>query len=336
MRQVGAILLESASGEVTMNKLFLLLAITLITAGCGTSSSSGTGGEAGAGGVGGEGGIGGSEPKCTTPQEVLRCDKVLNIAHRGGRRIRPEHTIMAYDKALEDGADILELDVHETSDGVLVVMHDDTVDRTTDCTGAIKEMTFDDLRQCDAGYALEEGEDYPYAGMGLVVPTMEEVFERYPDTAFVIEIKQEAPSIVDHFVEVIREHEVADKMVGSAFDDDVLAELRAAAPEIATSTGVNETLIYWGKSFQPLEPDYDPPAEFLQVPTQYNVGDRIVDVLHPGFVPRAEELDMYVHIWTINDEEEMRFLIETYGVHGIMTDDPPLLTQVIEELGVGD
>lgn len=59
----------------------------------------------------------------------------------------------------------------------------------------------------------------------------------------------------------------------------------------------------------------------------------MVDVLHPGFVPRAHELDMYVHVWTINDEEDMRFLITTYG---IMTDDPPLLSQVIEELGVGD
>jgi glycerophosphoryl diester phosphodiesterase len=140
-----------------MNKLFLFLVMTTIAAGCGTSSG-GTGGQAGIGGeggragAGGQGGAGGTEPKCQTPQEMLRCDKVLNIAHRGGRRIRPEHTLLAYDQALVDGADVLELDVNETSDGVLVVMHDRTVDRTTDCSGAIKEMTFDEIRQCDAGY----------------------------------------------------------------------------------------------------------------------------------------------------------------------------------------
>ncbi len=108
---------------------------------------------------------GGAEPKCQTPQEMLRCDKVLNIAHRGGRRIRPEHTLLAYDQALADGADVLELDVNETIDGVLVVMHDRTVDRTTDCSGAIKDMTFDEIRECDAGYNFS-----PDGGRNLPVP----------------------------------------------------------------------------------------------------------------------------------------------------------------------
>ena len=321
-----------------MNKLSLVLIFVSVAAFACDSSGSGVTGQGGAGGQGGQGGQGGSEPKCATPQEMLRCDKVLNIAHRGGRRIRPEHTLLAYDQALADGADILELDVHETSDGMLVVMHDATVDRTTDCTGLIKEMTFADLRNCDAGFNFsnDDGETYPYRGTGLVVPTMEEVFDRYPDTPFVIEVKQSDPSIVDHFVEVIREHGVEDKMTGSAFADSLLRELRTAAPEIPTNMGTNETFVFWGFSFSPLDPEYQPPAEFLQVPPQFDVGDRIVDVLHPGFVPRARELDMYVHVWTINDEEEMRFLIETYGIDGIMTDDPPLLTKVINELGVGD
>ena len=329
-----------------MNRLFLTLAIASLGVGCSASSGAGTGGEGGSGGVGGvggeagaggSGGSGGSTAKCTTPQEMLRCDKVLNIAHRGGRLIRPEHTLLAYDQALEDGADVLELDIGETSDGALVVMHDDDVDRTTDCTGLIKEMTFDEIRECDAGYdfTTDGGETYPYRGTGLVVPTMQEVFDRYPDTAFIIEIKQEDPSIVDSFVDVIREYGVADKMIGSQFSDAVLAELRAAAPELATNTGVNETLVFWGKAFDDPDPAYQPPAEFLQVPTQFNVGDRLVDVIHPGFVPRAHELDMYVHVWTINDEQTMRDLI-AMGVDGIMTDDPPLLTRVIDELGVGD
>ena len=216
-------------------------------------------------------------------------------------------------------------------------MHDDSVDRTTDCSGRINDMTFEEIRQCDAGYnfTADDGETYPYRGMGLVVPTMVEVFERYPDVAFVIEIKQETPSMVNHFVEVIREHGATDRMIGSAFSDDVLEELRAAAPELATNMGVNETLVFWGNSFGPVDPEYDPPAEFLQVPTEYDLGERIVEVLHPGFVPHAHELGMYVHVWTINDEQEMRDLIEM-GVDGIMTDDPPLLTKVIDELGAGD
>jgi len=304
-----------------MNKLFLVSTTILIAvAACSN------------------GGTSGSEPKCKTPQEMLRCDKVLNIAHGGGLLIRPAHTLLAYDQALEDGADMLELDIHETSDGVIVVMHDETVDRTTSCTGLIKEMTFAELRECDAGYNFtkDDGKTYPYRGMGLVVPSLEEVLDKYPDTAVNIEIKQREPSIVGKLVDLVRRYEFEDKMVGASFSDEVLAELRAAAPEIATSLGQDESLDYWLKSNAEIDPDYVPPGEFLQLPVEYELGGNTVQVLHPGFVPRVEELDMYLHIWTVNDEDEMRWLIEVQGVHGIMTDDPPLLTRVIEELGAGD
>ena len=217
-------------------------------------------------------------------------------------------------------------------------MHDDTVDRTTDCTGLIKEMTFAELSACDAGYDFtrDGGQTYPYRGMGLAVPKLEDVFDRYPDSPFVIEIKQETPPIVSHFVKVVRDYGVEDKMIGAAFDDAVLLELRAAAPEIPTSTGESETIEFYLRSYDVPDPTYDPAAEFLQVPTTYDLEGVIVNVLHPGFVPRAHELGMFVHIWTINDEEEMRDLIQTYGVDGIMADDPPLLTSVIEDLSAGD
>jgi glycerophosphoryl diester phosphodiesterase len=319
-----------------MNKLFLVLTTLSIAAlGCG-SSTIGTGGDGGAAGAGGQGGGG---PKCQTPQEMLRCDKVLNIAHGGGLLIRPAHTLLAYDTALEDGADMLELDIHETSDHVIVVMHDATVDRTTSCMGLIKEMPFAKLRECDAGYHFTQdgGETFPYRGMGLVVPSLEEVLDRYPDTAVNIEIKQREPSLVDGLVDLVRQYEFEDKMIGASFSDEVLAEFRAAAPEIATSLGEGESISFWLKSNAEIDPEYVPPGEFLQFPVEYDLGGgNIVEVLHPGFMQRVKEHDMYVHIWTVNDEAEMRELIEVHGVHGIMTDDPPLLTRVIEELGAGD
>ena len=314
-----------------MNKLFFALTVVSITlSGCGESSSSG--GQAGTGGEGGSG------PKCATPQAMLRCDKVLNIAHGGGLLIRPTHTIEAYDQALQDGADMLELDVHQTLDGVIVVMHDATLDDTTSCTGVIKEMTFAEIRDCDAGYHFTKdgGTTYPYRGMGLVVPSLEEVFERYPDTAVNIEIKQGDPSLVDDLVDLIRQYEFEDKMVGAAFSSEVIIELRNAAPEIATSLSLDESSDYWFKSLSPIDPAYVPAGEFLQLPVEYDLGGGPIPVLHDGFVPRVEALNMYLHIWTVNDEEEMRWLIEVKGVHGIMTDDPPLLTKVINELGVGD
>jgi glycerophosphoryl diester phosphodiesterase len=300
-----------------MNKLFLFFTtIALAVMGC-SSESTGTGG-------------------CTTPAEILRCDGVvLNIAHRGGRRIRPEHTLVAYEQALADGADVLELDIHATSDGVLVVMHDADIKRTTDGEGAIKDMTFEELQTYDAGYdfTTDDGATYPYRGMGLVVPSLEEVLEEFPDVPYVIEIKQAEPSIVDAFVAMTRDHGVIDQINGASFNNDVLAELRAAAPEMATSFSQDEVFEYFVESSNEdgIDPDYVPPGEFLQVPPTFGE----LEVLHERFIPTAHELGLKVHVWTINDEEEMRTLIEDFGVDGIMTDDPPLLTTVIEETGTG-
>ena len=322
-----------------MNKLFLLLTtIALATMGC-SSESTGTGGTAGTGavgGMGGQGGTGGTTVGCTTPAEILFCDGVvLNIAHRGGRRIRPEHTLVAYRQALADGADVLELDIHATSDGVLVVMHDDTIDRTTNGSGAIKDMTFETLGTFDAGYnfTTDDGATYPYRDMGLVVPSLEEVFEEFPDVPYVIELKQAEPSIVDAFVAMTRNHGVIEQINGASFDDAVLAELRAAAPELATSFGTGEVLEFFVKSRDPdgIDPSYVPPGEFLQVPVEQGG----VMVLHEQFVPVAHELGLKVHMWTINDEDDMRELIVDFDVDGIMTDVPPLLTTVIEETGTG-
>lgn len=313
-----------------MKQLFSFACIAVLSVGCSSSSTGSGGSGGGSAGAGGEGGAGGSAQKCDTPPALLRCATV-NIAHRGGRRIRPEHTIEAYDQALVDGTDILELDVHETVDGEIVVMHDDTLDRTTDCDGLIKEKTFAEIRTCDAGYEFttDGGETYPYRGMGIVVPTLQEVLERYPDTPFVIEIKQEEPSMVDHFVEVLEEYGVVDRTIGASFSDDVLIELRAAAPALATSLGFNEVVQFVLAYRAPTPPpDYVPPAEFLHVPTEQGG----FDLRDERLMEFAHSFDMRVHYWTINDEEEMRSLIEDYGVDGIMTDLPPLLTEVITDL----
>lgn len=327
-----------------MNKLFLCVALILVAgAGCdtsdrGTAGTGGAGAMGGAGGTGGggAGGTGGAPPKCATPAELLRCDgAVLNIAHRGGRRIAPEHTLVAYEQALADGADVLELDLHATSDDVIVVMHDADIERTTDGTGAIKDMTLEELQTFDAGYKFttDEGATYPFRGMDLRVPTLEEVLEAFPDVPYVIEIKQADPSIVDDFVAMTRDQGVIDQINGASFDNDVLAELRAKAPEMATSFSEEEVFLYFVLSGDEngIDPEYVPPGEFLQVPPRFGGQE----VLHDQFIPTAHALGLKVHVWTINDEAEMRTLIEDFGVDGIMTDDPPLLTTVIEDTGAG-
>jgi glycerophosphoryl diester phosphodiesterase len=289
------------------------------------STSEGTAPGDATGSAGGGTADGGSSDTGELPQDVLDADRVLNIAHAGGKGTRPEHTMIAYETALAEGADVLELDVHATSDGVLVLMHDDTVDRTTDGTGTIVDMTFEQLRELDAGYTFttDDGATHPYRGMGLVVPSLQEVLQTWPDVAYVIEIKQAEPSIVEPLLMMCDESGVADRMVASAFSQDVLLELRAAAPQMPTSFAVAEVL-----AFMALGPDneksYVPHARFLQVPIE-QAG---IAVLTPELIERAARFDLKVHAWTINDEAEMAMLVEM-GVDGIITDFPDRLRGVL-------
>jgi glycerophosphoryl diester phosphodiesterase len=260
-----------------------------------------------------------------TPEDTLWADRVLNIAHAGGKGTRPEHTMLAYETALADGADVLELDVHATADGVLVLMHDETVDRTTDGTGAIMDLTYAELAALDAGYAFttDGGATFPFRGMGLTVPTLPEVFDAHPDVAYVIELKQEEPSIVEPFLALCNDRGITDQMVASAFSDSLLAELRAAAPNVPTSFALAEVIAFMG-----LAPDgeatYDPPGEFLQVP----ISQSGITVLTAEFVDKAKRFDLKVHAWTINDPVQMQTVVD-FGVDGIITDYPAQLRDIL-------
>ena len=259
------------------------------------------------------------------PGALLTSDQFLTIAHRRGGGENPEETLFAFKRALENGADVLDLDVHATSDGVLVAMHDDTVDRTTNGTGAIKDMTFAELRTLDAGYDFtpDGGATYPYRGMGLVVPTLDEIFEAFPDVPYVIEIKQDSPPIVDAFVKTCREHGVVDQIVGAAFNEDVIKELREAAPAMKTSMSLPEVAQFLALTSD-TEATYTPPAKFLQVPPTYGR----ISVLTPDFIARAARFELKVHAWTINDPEQMADLIDL-GVDGIETDYPTRLRALL-------
>ena len=251
------------------------------------------------------------------PENLLLSDQFLVIAHRGGARLRPEATLLAFEHALEVGADVIEMDLHATADGVIVVIHDDTVDRTTDGTGAVNDMSFDELRMLDAGYDFspDGGQTFPYRGMGLVIPTMEEVLEAFPNAYYLMEIKQYDPPIVDEVIGILAEHQVGDRIVLASFDDPTIEAVRAADPAVFTAMSAAEMAEFVGALD---DPGYRPPCLFLQSPW---------DITSQAVVDRAHELGMKVHPWTINESALMTDLIGR-GVDGIMTDDPALLVEV--------
>ena len=245
---------------------------------------------------------------------LLLSDKTLNNAHRGGARLRPEATLVAFEHALEVGADVLEFDLHGSADGVIVVIHDSTVDRTTDGSGAVKDMSFDELRALDAGYAFSNdgGQTFPYRGMGIQIPTPEEVFDSFPDQYYLMEIKQVEPSIVPTLVATILDYGIEERVVIASFNQVTIDEVRETAPELFTAFTAQEMIAF---NQDGARPDYVPPSQFIQPPWDF-VDQELVDIAHA--------LGMKVHPWTVNSEDKMVELIG-YGVDGIMTDDPVLL-----------
>ena len=171
----------------------------------------------------------------------------LVFAHRGGSGLWPENTLYAYERAVALGVDILELDIHSTSDGALVVMHDDRVDRLTDGSGEIRSKTLAELKQLDAGYRWTQdgGKTYPYRGQGITIPTLEEVFSAFPGLRINIDIKQQFPSIVEPFTRLLEKHHKLDEVMVGSFHESELRLFRRRCPGVATAAGVLEVRLFY-------------------------------------------------------------------------------------------
>jgi glycerophosphoryl diester phosphodiesterase len=200
------------------------------------------------------------------------------------------------------------------------VIHDDTVDRTTDGSGTVSDMSFAELRMLDAGYAFtpDNGQTYPYRGMGIQIPTLDEVLEAFPDQYYLIEIKQYEPPIVTNVLSVLDQHAVLDRVVVASFQQVTIDAVRAAQPGLFTAMTLPEMVEFYGELGQP---GYRPPALFVQAPW---------DVVDQPLVDFAHSLGLKVHPWTVNSEPLMHDLI-ALGVDGIMSDDPALLDAALAE-----
>lgn len=264
-----------------------------------------------------------------TPQRVFSEHegmRPLVIAHRGGAGLWPENTMHAFEGARQLGVDVIETDVRSTSDGVLVLMHDATVERTTDGAGSVHEMTLAELKKLDAGYrwSPDVGKSFPLRGRGLTVPTLEEVFRAFPRMSFNIEPKQETPSIIEPLCRLIRQHGMASRIVTGSFNHALMQEFRRVCPEVATSASPVEVVQFLAASKGAPEAAYQPAMQALQVP-EYAGGRQL---LTESLVEAAHRRKLKVHAWTVNEIGDMRRLIEM-DVDGIMTDYPDRLMKLL-------
>ena len=251
----------------------------------------------------------------------------LVFAHRGGGGLYPENTLGAFEYSAQMGVDVLELDVHATRDGTLVVMHDANVERTTDGRGKVSEMTLGEVRKLDAGYkfSTDGGQNFPFRGRQITIPTLEEIFDALPNKTFNIEPKQETPSIIAPLCSLLRTRKMTDKVIVGSFRQSIIDEFRRECPEIATAASPSEATEYLALSKSGLSEAYSPPMQALQIPE--NLGS--LSIVTKDFVENAHRKNLKVHVWTINEPDAMQRLI-SIGVDGIMTDYPDRLLDLLK------
>lgn len=248
------------------------------------------------------------------------------IAHRGGAGLYPENTLYAFRRAVEDWAvDAIELDVHATADGHCVVIHDPTVDRTTDGTGRVAELTLAELQRLDAGHRFtpDGGQTFPYRGQGLRIPTIDEVLAAVPpDVALIAEVKAGAAQAP--LFEAVRRAGAEQRVIAAGMRDadrDLFPQY--TGPVSASVEQLRRFIILYRLRLWRL---WRPPVDVVQMPEYW--GDR--RVLTPGLVDALHAFGLPVHIWTVDEVADMERLLD-WGVDGILTDRPDRLAAVLVE-----
>ena len=271
-------------------------------------------------------------PDAASKSYYANIQRPLVIAHQGGDGIWPGDTMYAFEKAVEIGADVLEMDAHITKDSQIVLMHDEKVDRTTDGAGLIENLSLSELKKLDAAYqwSNDDSKTFPYRGQGIQVPTLVELFQRFPQMRYVIEIKLTENPIDKPLCDLIRQYSMQDQVVIASFHDEAMQSFRKTCPEVATSASRGEVtkFVLLGKVFlsglvapqyQSIQPPYDP-SESMNVP-----------IMTKRFIHEAHAKNVAVEPWTIDDPQLMKQYIE-WGVDGIMTDRPDLMIEVLKNL----
>jgi glycerophosphoryl diester phosphodiesterase len=220
--------------------------------------------------------------------------------------------------------------VHATADGVVVVIHDESVDRTTDGTGLVRSMPLAALQRLDAGarFAARDG-TRPYRDRGIRVPTLDALLAAHPGVPLNIEVKQQEPAIEALVLATLDRHGARERTLLAAEDGAIMTRLRAAAPDMPSSASAPEAAEFFYRLRDGTIAGWQPAFVALQVPPTYN-GVAIVTM---ESVAAAHARSVEVHAWTINDEVEMERLLDL-GVDGLMTDFPARAAALLRRRGM--
>ena len=283
--------------------------------------------------------------------------RVVRLAHAGGEDENPHSTLYGFGQATNDGATMLDMVLQITSDGVPVIIHNDTVNRTTNGTGTVSDMTFAEVHALDAAYWFtadcwacsgRPDSDYLYRGirtgdapppMGYTaddfgVPSLEEVFQRFPNAYFDIEIKDDGaqvPELAQKTADLIHEYGLSQRVVIASFGQSGMDVFRAAAPDVATSGTLDEVQAFFLQGTVPTK------AQVLDVPPFYDLNGTKITIVSPAFVEKAHAAGLAVWVWMDSgDEQNADFYgsLLDMGVDGINASRPSVLMDLLRSRGV--
>lgn len=245
------------------------------------------------------------------------------FAHRGGCALAPENTLAAFDIGLRTGADGLELDVQLSADGVPVVVHDSTLERTTNATGPVAARTAAELARVDAGWHFAGGRgDFPFRGQGLGIPTLRDVLLRHRDVPIIIEMKLDSEEMGRRVADDIRAAGAESSVCAAGYGSTSADTVRRALPQTATSACTTEVrlAVYrsWGRW-----PMRRPPFGGYQVPEHAGR----IRIVSPRFIRHAHAAGLEVQVWTVDEPADMERLLG-WGADALISNRPDLAVRV--------
>mgnify|MGYP003722573751 FL=1 len=266
----------------------------------------------------------------TTHPVLKHLSKPVTIAHQGGNKVYPDESLLAFTNAINMGIQVIELDVHRTKDGIIVINHDQTIDRLTDSSGLIREMSWSGLQQVDGAYNWSpDGLTYPYRGKGVKILSLTAIMDAFPQQVYDIEIKQHDPPLESDLCDLLRQYGVAaDQVIVASFSDETLTRFQNVCPEVATSLPVNQGTILYILSRVGLDRLLPLDAVVAQLPRSFSTKLGQLE-LDRRYINAFSKGDRQVWVWTVNDSIEMRRMVNM-GVHGIITDRPGILMDFVQ------
>ena len=255
--------------------------------------------------------------------DLFPSHRVAAIAHRGGAKLRPENTLVAFDHAESLGVDGFECDVRLSRDGVPVVIHDATLERTTAGSGPVSARTAKELAAIDAGAKFGESAGFPFRGSGHGVPPLAGLLDRHPDIPIVVEIKGDDAAVVPTILSTLRASRQPGRYVIGGFSQPVLAAVRQLAPEYPTGASREEVKAAIRRSYFRIPPRKSGYALF-QVPFVFQRRQ----IFRAPFVRTVTRAGIQVQSWIIDEEPTMRLLM-SWGVTGLISDRPDIAVRVV-------